>query len=191
MDSFLGGAAVAAVDAIVDVDDGNKVKQSKFLLMPAAIFFRGIQKRTDGQAREHKRTFAKMSKWREKIQKIRPRQWRRQRIRTSLPCVHTMSSTVLEVAMFVGTSLLFVRRLSTAERRSVRAMTASSSVSKEDVQNLRTKHFSKRVSVSYANSGPLMIVAVRTNTLVVSDGSFSSHAVSHSHSCTGPRVSID
>lgn len=39
---------------------------------------------------------------------------------------------------------------------------SSQSLTKEEVLALRTKHCSKSVSLSYANSGPLMIVKVST-----------------------------
>jgi hypothetical protein len=73
------------------------------------------------------------------------------------------------LAAFVSSSLLLtfhVRRKRKYEetfankRIASNKTTSSTLLTKEQVTNLREKHFLKSVSVSYANSGPLMIVTV-------------------------------
>ena len=76
-----------------------------------------------------------------------------------------LSSTFFSVAAFIGTA---IATLVTLKRRKSRTFVttarshSSSSVppTKEHVLALRKKHFSKSVSVSYDNTGPLMIVRV-------------------------------
>ena len=64
-----------------------------------------------------------------------------------------MSSWVASVS-FLSTALIYIASL----KREKKKNTNEKMVSKEFAKFLRDKHFSKAVSVSYANSGPLMIV---------------------------------
>jgi hypothetical protein len=70
---------------------------------------------------------------------------------------NNMTSTTMATILFLGTSFLFAK---SKKRRRNSSPNHDDVMTKEQVMNLRSKHFSKRVSVSYANSGPLMIVGV-------------------------------
>jgi hypothetical protein len=77
--------------------------------------------------------------------------------------VPSIADTGLSVAVFAGTSLLSVIILRFSFRKQIEGSTPGNAIglSKEEVLALRMKHFSKSQSVSYLNSGPLMIVKVR------------------------------
>jgi hypothetical protein len=73
------------------------------------------------------------------------------------------ADTSVSLAVFAGTSLLsvFSLRFRHRQRMEDSIPVNTSGPSKEEVLALRMKHFSKSQSVSYLNSGPLMIVKVR------------------------------
>jgi ethanolamine-phosphate phospho-lyase len=74
--------------------------------------------------------------------------------------VPSTADTGVSLAVFAGTSLLSVLILRIRYQHVVEDSTLvnTSGPSKEEVLALRMKHFSKSQSVSYLNSGPLMIV---------------------------------
>jgi hypothetical protein len=63
---------------------------------------------------------------------------------------------------FVGTTVGIVITLwrTRSKIRHRRSLSLLSSIDKKDVEKLRLKHFAKSLTVSYANTGPLMIVEV-------------------------------
>jgi hypothetical protein len=81
-------------------------------------------------------------------------------MRTMMPSIE---NTGVSLAVFAGTSLLsvFFLRRRHPQRMEDPIPVNTSGPSKEEVLALRMKHFSKSQSVSYLNSGPLMIVKVR------------------------------
>jgi hypothetical protein len=84
-------------------------------------------------------------------------------IRTSK---HTQMSSSLPTIAFLTTSLLIIvyERRKRRSGASAKARKSASSLTKEQVIQLREKHFMKAVSVSYANSGGLLIIGVGKST---------------------------
>jgi hypothetical protein len=76
-----------------------------------------------------------------------------------------MSSSLPTIA-FLTTSLLIIvyERRKRRSGASAKARKSASSLTKEQVIQLREKHFMKAVSVSYANSGGLLIIGVGKST---------------------------
>lgn len=92
---------------------------------------------------------------------------------TSMPSPDTIS--VIAFASSVALALpIFSRRFRTliglASSQSTKLHAVQSNLSKEQVLRLREKHFFKNVSVSYANSGPLMIVQGEGSRLIDETG---------------------
>jgi hypothetical protein len=84
---------------------------------------------------------------------------------------HRSSMAMFRVSMFgasivgfVGTTVGIVITLwrTRSKIRHRRSLSLLSSINKKDVEKLRLKHFAKSLTVSYANTGPLMIVEVRS-----------------------------
>ena len=83
-------------------------------------------------------------------------------------------SSILSLGAFAMSSLLIALTVKRNQSMTVAARTLTfthqkndsedtfheTKLTKEQVQNLRDKHFSSSLSVSYANSGPLMIISV-------------------------------
>ena len=105
-----------------------------------------------------------------------------------------MSSTAFAVAVFVGTSLLFTKS-KTKQPKGRDVAKVDAVFSKEGVEHLRASHFSKSVSVSYANSGPLMIVGVRQSWIqYLLNDEMMQNSIAHNHFSfirKGTWVSID
>jgi 4-aminobutyrate aminotransferase-like enzyme len=76
-----------------------------------------------------------------------------------------MSSSLPTIA-FLTTSLLIIvyERRKRRSGASAKGRKPASSLTKEQVIQLREKHFMKAVSVSYANSGGLLIIGVGKST---------------------------
>lgn len=73
---------------------------------------------------------------------------------------------------FVGTTVGIVITLwrTRSKIRHRRSLSLLSSIDKKDVEKLRLKHFAKSLTVSYANTGPLMIVEGKGARLTDSNG---------------------
>ena len=77
-------------------------------------------------------------------------------------------STSVAILLFLGTSLIFTKLKK--RREASRESNINNIMTKVQVLKLRGQHFSKRVSVSYANSGPLMIVGGHGSRLIDETG---------------------
>lgn len=75
-------------------------------------------------------------------------------------------STSLPILAFIATSLLVIVYERRKRSEDVALKSRKLALSKEEVIRLRAKHFMKAVSVSYANSGGLMITGVNKSTMM-------------------------
>ena len=83
------------------------------------------------------------------------------------------ASLGMSLAAFVSSSFYVVYKYRLAclqQPKALTTTTTTTALSKDQVAQLRSQHFSKSVSVSYANSGPLMIVKGQGTTLIDDSG---------------------